>query len=224
MSIICSICGKKQSGLIQECYLSTDLAEYEICVKCFNNKEELLKHSMTNPKLYIEARTYFQSFLDHNKLQNEVNNYITLLLKTCDNNYNNFIKKQAEELEETEKREKKEKLFLERANLFPQTTSYNFEGYNIKKYIKVICSETILGTGFLSELSASFADFFGVECRKFSDKLQSARFSAKTKLIDIAIENGANAIIGIDYDYVKFNNNIIGVIVNGTAVIIEPIS
>ena len=32
----------------------------------------------------------------------------------------------------------------------------------------------------------------------------------------------ANAIIGLDYDYVTFGQNVVGVIANGTAVFIEP--
>lgn len=41
------------------------------------------------------------------------------------------------------------------------------------------------------------------------------------ELKEEAFNLGANAIIGIDYDYNMFNNNIIGVIVTGTAVVIE---
>ena len=104
---------------------------------------------------------------------------------------------------------------------FKSTTGFNFEGYKIVDYIKVISAETVLGTGFLSEFSASISDFLGTENQSFSDKLESAKDSATKKLTNKAISLNANAIIGIDYDYVNFSSNIIGVIANGTAVKIE---
>lgn len=56
-----------------------------------------------------------------------------------------------------------------------------------------------------------------------ADKLSKARDLATQKLISKAKLLAANAIIGLDYDYVTFGQNIIGVIANGTAVFIEPI-
>ena len=36
-----------------------------------------------------------------------------------------------------------------------------------------------------------------------------------------AYEKGGNAVIAIDFDYITFQNNMIGVIANGTSVVIE---
>lgn len=103
------------------------------------------------------------------------------------------------------------------------TTGYDFVGYKIKKYIKVISGETVLGTGFLSELSASFSDFFGTASETFAIKLESAKDAATKKLIDKSIILGGNAVIGVDFDYITFGNNMIGVIANGTSVIVETV-
>lgn len=104
---------------------------------------------------------------------------------------------------------------------FLMTTGYNFEEYKIIRYNKVICAETVMGTGFFSELSAGLSDFFGVEDDAFASKLDEARNSATCKLVHKAIKVGANAILGVDFDYVLFNKNMISVIVNGTAVTVE---
>ena len=61
-----------------------------------------------------------------------------------------------------------------------------------------------------------------MESDKFADKLSKARDSATQKLISKAKMLAANAIIGLDYDYVTFGQNVVGVIANGTAVFIEP--
>jgi uncharacterized protein YbjQ (UPF0145 family) len=101
------------------------------------------------------------------------------------------------------------------------TTGYNFEGYKIIEYLGLISGESALGTGFLSEYKASLADVFGTMTNAFSDKLKIAKNAAIDTLIESCIEKGGNAVIGVNYDYITFTNNIIGVIANGTAVIIE---
>ena len=80
-----------------------------------------------------------------------------------------------------------------------------------------------MGTGFLSELGASISDLFGSQSEMFSMKLETARESALKNLVKKSVQSGGNAIIGIDFDYITFSNNMIGVVANGTSVEIEPI-
>lgn len=47
--------------------------------------------------------------------------------------------------------------------------------------------------------------------------------SAQSRAIIQSIRNGGNALIGVDIDYVNFSNDVIGVVVNGTAVVVEKI-
>lgn len=103
------------------------------------------------------------------------------------------------------------------------TTGYDFSGYKIIKYIGVISGEVVLGTGFLSEFSASFSDLFGAESSAFADKWETAKDAAIKKLTLKSAEKGGNAIIGIDFDYLTFASNMVGVVVNGTSVMIEKI-
>ena len=101
------------------------------------------------------------------------------------------------------------------------TTGYDFVGYKIKKYIGIISGQVVLGTGFLSEFSASYADFFGAQSNKFASKLEQAKNAALGKLSDKSINMGGNAIIGVDFDYITFHGNLIGVVANGTSVVVE---
>lgn len=82
--------------------------------------------------------------------------------------------------------------------------------------------EVVLGTGFLSEFSAAFNDFFGTQSNSFSNKLDGAKSAAIDKLLEKAVARGANAVIGIDFDYITFVNNMLGVIANGTLVKTVP--
>lgn len=103
------------------------------------------------------------------------------------------------------------------------TTGFNFEGFKIVDYKQVISGETVLGTGFVSEFSASFSDFFGISTNMFSNKLKQAKEAALEKLILTSIDIGGNAIIGVDFDYITFTGDLIGVVANGTSVFVERI-
>lgn len=104
------------------------------------------------------------------------------------------------------------------------TSGYNFEGYKISKYLGVYSGECALGTGFLSSLGAGFADFFGTNSTMYSDKLKKAKNFAIGQLRDQVVDNGGDAIIGLDIDYVSFSADIMGVVATGTAVKLENLS
>ena len=101
---------------------------------------------------------------------------------------------------------------------FKIATSYKFEGYKITKYFGIASGSTVLGTGFLSESRAAVSDAFGIENDAFSDKLEQARNSSINKIIDKAVKQGGNALIGVSFDYINFTSNMIGVVANGTVV------
>ena len=103
------------------------------------------------------------------------------------------------------------------------TSGYNFEGYRIKKYLGFCSGECALGTGFLSSLGAGIADILGSNSTAYKEKLAKAKSMAISELEKSARSLGANAIIGLDADYTTFTSDIMGVIVSGTAVMIEKI-
>ena len=104
------------------------------------------------------------------------------------------------------------------------TSGFNFEGYKITEYIGFYSGECALGTGFLSSLDASLADLFGSNSTLYEEKLSKAKSIAISGLKKLAAEHGANAIIGLDIDYITFSADIMGVVANGTAVKVEGVS
>lgn len=68
------------------------------------------------------------------------------------------------------------------------TTGYNFEGYKIDLYLGNVSGETVLGTGFLSELSASFNDALGSNSRTMEEKMGKAKDMAIRNMVTNAIE------------------------------------
>ena len=103
-------------------------------------------------------------------------------------------------------------------------TTPTIEGRRISKYLEIVSSEVVLGTGFLSELNADIADMFGARADMFQGKLQEAKTTAMTELRMKAHELQANAIVGVDLDYAVIGKNMLMVVANGTAVILEPLA
>lgn len=100
------------------------------------------------------------------------------------------------------------------------TTGFEFSGYTIDKYVGVIATESIIGTGVLSELGATLTDLGGKHLVLFEEKLAEARKNSRKKLMQQASILSCNAIIGMHYNYVAFSNNAICVTAEGTAVVI----
>ena len=69
-----------------------------------------------------------------------------------------------EEIQRAEN-EKKDLDYREKTHMV--TTGFQFEGYEIVSYLGIVAGEGVLGTGFLSEFTSSFAYFFGVQSGMF---------------------------------------------------------
>ena len=102
------------------------------------------------------------------------------------------------------------------------TTGYCFENYKITKYAGIVSGESVIGTGFLSDIGAQISDIFGAFSKKYSLKIQKAKEFAVQEMVKESVKRGANAIIGISYGYITFSRDMIGVSVTGTSVVIEP--
>jgi uncharacterized protein YbjQ (UPF0145 family) len=101
------------------------------------------------------------------------------------------------------------------------TSSYNIEGYRIVQYKDFISSEAVLGMGMFKAFSASFADMTGTESEALNTKLKEGRDLVKRRIKKAASDLGCNAVIGADIDLTMFSGSLLGVVINGTAVVIE---
>lgn len=199
----CSICNKKM-GTFEGSSISIerDLSQFRICGTC-SACIRWIKEGDVNS--FRKMKTHIES-ITNSKLKE----------------YLFDISKDAMEKEriQIEKENFEEKVKAEFDSI-KVTTGYNFEGYKIVEYKNVISGECVLGTGFLSEFAASLSDLTGTNSGMFSEKLKDAKTIAMGNMKRSCIYEGGNAIIGIDFDYITFANNMIGVVANGTSVVIE---
>lgn len=84
--------------------------------------------------------------------------------------------------------------------------------------------DVVLGTGFFSEFSMELTDLFGERSTTASNKMKEVKRNAYEEMVKNAKKIGANALIGVDFDYITLSNNILGVSANGTAVRIEKVN
>lgn len=233
MANVCMNCGKKIGTFSMESPFEVSNGIF-LCAKCANP----IRHKIGN--LYgLKSESEFATAKNEIILRCQSSysdTVVTAIEQRINSIYQNDVKPQIEreknkpnEMDNSSAQSELKRLAEERAALKKAadsqmlTTGYDFSGYKIINYMGVISGEVVLGTGFLSEFSASLSDLFGDESTAFADKLETAKKAALEKLTLNSVKKGGNAIIGIDFDYITFSNNMIGVVANGTSVVIEKI-
>lgn len=103
------------------------------------------------------------------------------------------------------------------------TTTNSVEGSIIQVYKGIVFGEVITGINFVKDFSASMTNFFGGRSTSYEEELIDARSRALSEMESRAVSMGANAVIGISFDYelLGAQNNMLMVTVTGTAVVIS---
>ncbi|BBI32648.1 YbjQ family protein [Cohnella abietis] len=100
------------------------------------------------------------------------------------------------------------------------TTTAIVEGSPVRQYIGVATGEVIMATNVGRDLLASFRDLVGGRSKAYETKLREAREAALKEMTEDASQMGANAVIGVDFNYEVVRSGMLMVAVSGTAVII----
>jgi uncharacterized protein YbjQ (UPF0145 family) len=98
------------------------------------------------------------------------------------------------------------------------TSGYNFEGYEIVEYLGFVSAQTVNGANIFKGLAAGITEMSDEESEKLTTKLEQSNELAIEKLKKIASKSGADAIIGMELNYIQFANNSVGTTATGTAV------
>lgn len=117
--------------------------------------------------------------------------------------------KQQQKEELARKSQEEQRMYDERLKNHMLTTGFSFEGYCITEYLGIVSGETIMGTGYFSDLNASLSDLFGVEASEYSEKLRTAKQAVLNIMTKNSTDLGGNAIIGISYGFMTFSGNMI---------------
>lgn len=100
------------------------------------------------------------------------------------------------------------------------TTTPTIEGHPIQEYFGVVSGEVIVGANFIKDFAASIHDFFGGRSSSYESTLTDAKEKAMKEMQERAGRMGANAVVGVDFDYetVGQSGSMLMVCCSGTAV------
>ena len=94
---------------------------------------------------------------------------------------------------------------------------------NITKRIEIVTAECAFGMNIFKDLFAGVRDIVGGRSKAVQNTLRDSRRTALYELKKEAYEVGANAVVGVDLDYIELSagTGMIILVASGTAVIIE---
>ncbi|WP_223426611.1 YbjQ family protein [Tateyamaria pelophila] len=125
--------------------------------------------------------------------------------------------------EEQERRSKAEA--LERTNRINAIllTTETAPNLNITKRIEIVTAECAFGMNIFKDLFAGVRDIVGGRSKAVQQTMRDARRTALYELKAEAHLVGANAVVGVDLDYVDLGSSgsMVMLVASGTAVIIE---
>jgi uncharacterized protein YbjQ (UPF0145 family) len=100
------------------------------------------------------------------------------------------------------------------------STTPTLEGKQIVEYKGLVVGEAILGANIVRDFFASVRDIVGGRSAAYEKELATAREIAQSELTERAQALGADAVVGIDFDYetVGSSGGMLMVTVSGTAV------
>ena len=103
------------------------------------------------------------------------------------------------------------------------TTTSVVENKKVTNYLGIVGGDAILGANIIRDIFAGFTDIVGGRSATYEEELRKAKAIALKEMTEEAEKFGANAIIGIDFDYetVGGKGSMLMVNVSGTAVILE---
>lgn len=195
---ICSVCGKKPNGITN---IANQIGVYSIlCSDCLDKLKPFRISTKYATEEAIDAD-------EKQTLEKAIqNNFPEAVIDDLKNHFNN------------KRRELRNK---EDCSAILLTTTNTFEGKPIRKYCGIVSGHTVIGTGFISDFAAGFADFTGSESTLYRDKLAYAENLAIARMKEKAVTLQGNAIVGVRIEHENFGGSMIGITATGTSVIID---
>ena len=105
------------------------------------------------------------------------------------------------------------------------TTTPSVEGRRIVAYKGLVGGDAILGANMFRDFFAGIRDILGGRSGSYEKVLRKAKQEAIDDMMEMAREQGANAVVGVDLDYetiqIQEGGSMLMVSASGTAVVLE---
>ena len=102
-------------------------------------------------------------------------------------------------------------------------TTETAPNFNITKRIEIVTAECAFGMNIFKDLFAGVRDIVGGRSEAVQKTMRDSRKTVLYELKKEAYEVGANAVVGVDLDYVELSSagSMVMLVASGTAVVIE---
>lgn len=102
------------------------------------------------------------------------------------------------------------------------STTFTIDGMQIIENKGLVFGETVHGMNFIKDIGASFRNFVGGRSAGYEDEMIQARGEVLDEMASRAQAIGANAVVGIRFNYVAMGQgNMLMVSAAGTAVVVQ---
>ncbi len=98
------------------------------------------------------------------------------------------------------------------------STTSEIAGKTVYENLGLVFGEAIMGANVVRDFVAGITDFIGGRSGVYESKIQDARDTAVAEIQSRAASLGANAVIGLKFDYGTVGDSMMMVSVVGTAV------
>ena len=102
------------------------------------------------------------------------------------------------------------------------TTTPSFATHSIDEYFGPVFGETIYGANVLRDFFAAITDVVGGRSGEYETLLIRGRKTAMSEMAERATKLGANAVVGVHFDYSTVGNSMLMICCSGTAVNAVP--
>ncbi len=98
------------------------------------------------------------------------------------------------------------------------TTGNHFEGYVTTAYLGVVRGIVVRAQTIGQGIRGAFASILGGNIRAYEEVCEQARAEAYQRMVEHAVDAGADAVIAMRYDATEFSQGVTEVLAYGTAV------
>jgi uncharacterized protein YbjQ (UPF0145 family) len=102
------------------------------------------------------------------------------------------------------------------------TTTNDLPGQRVVRHIGVVRGITVRSRNIVATIGGGLQSLLGGNISAFTSLAEQARQEAYDLMIRHAVEQGANAILGMRYDANEITDGITEVLAYGAAVVVEP--
>ena len=107
-------------------------------------------------------------------------------------------------------------------NLNMVTTTFDLPGYRVVRTIGLVRGVTVRSRSIFGTLGASLQTVVGGNITLFEEMCEKTREQALELMVTHAMQQGANAVVGVRYDATEVMQGVTEVLAYGTAVQVAP--